>query len=101
VKRTNRRTNRRTHRADANSAELVKAARKLGMIVHLIGKPVDALVAVGGLWFPVELKNGKGKYTEAQVEFQTQCAEHHAPMLTWRTLQDVADCAYGLLGSRG
>ena len=94
-----KRTNRRTHRSDANSAELVKAARKLGMIVHLIGKPVDALVAVGGLWFPVELKNRKGKYTAAQVEFQTQCAEHHATMLTWRTVKDVVDCANGIISA--
>lgn len=92
---------RRAAKSDSNRAALVAAARKLGMLVRDIGRPVDLLVSVGGLWFPVEIKAPRGRYTADQLEFQTECAEHHAPMLTWRTLQDVADCAHGLLGTRG
>jgi hypothetical protein len=92
---------RRTHRSDANSTALVAAARKLGMLVTLTGRPTDAFVCVGGMWFPTEFKAKNGKYTPAQLNFMADCVNHNAPMLTWRTLQDVADCAYGLLGTRG
>ena len=92
---------RRVHRADGNSADLVKAARKLGMLVKLIGRPTDAFVCIDGVWFPTEFKSAHGTYTPEQLEFQTECAQHNAPMLTWRTAQDIIDCANGVVGAEG
>lgn len=96
-----RHTRRKTHRSDANSSALVKAARKLGMRVELIGRPVDAIVGVDGKWLMCEFKSGDGGYTPDQIEFKAQCAAQNLPVLTWRTIQDVADCAFGVLGARG
>ena len=68
------------------------------MLVTLTGRPTDAFVCIAGMWFPCEFKAPRGTYTPAQLKFQTECAEHNAPMLTWRTLQDVVDCANGIAG---
>jgi hypothetical protein len=87
-------TRRAVHRSDANSAALVKVARKLGMLVYHIGRPVDLLV-FRGVWYPVETKGERGVYTEDQRQFLGECVNRCAPMLTWRTTQDVIDFAEG------
>lgn len=83
------------HRSDANSAALVKAARKLGMLVYYIGRPVDCFGYVQGRWTPIEVKSAKGTYTEDQKDFIAECVNRNAPLLTWRTLADVVACANG------
>ena len=88
-----RSTRRRVHRADANATALVELARKLGILVYPIGRPVDLLVFVGGKWYPCEVKALKGKYTEWQAEFFTETLDKRAPILTWRTEADVISAA--------
>ena len=83
---------RRIHRSDSNAAELVSAARKLGMLVYLTGRPTDALVGIRGAWYVVEFKAPSGSYTPAQKVFRAECEYHSLPMLTWRSVDDVAAC---------
>lgn len=82
---------RRIHRSDANRAELVAFARACGITVFDIGRPVDLLVIIRGEWFPVELKSKDGKYTDAQKEFIKTCDANNAPVLTWRTTDDIVE----------
>ena len=88
---------RRAAKVDANAAELIELARKLGMQVEIVKEPVDAFVAIGGKWFALELKNPKGrnKFTDQQLDFIDRCAISGAPMLTWRTCEDVMACYEG------
>ncbi len=92
---------RRAARRDANSRHLINVAEKLGMLVFDIGLPVDLLVCIHGVWFAVEIKAGKGRYTPKQLNFMADCIEHSAPFLTWRTEQDVIECAGGVAGVEG
>lgn len=85
-----RSTRRRTHRSDANSAAIVQAARKLGITVVHIGRPVDLLVGIGDRWWPVELKSSlTAAYTKDQDEFRALCEDKRLPMLTWRSIADL------------
>jgi Holliday junction resolvase len=64
---------RRAARVDANHVEIVSAFRKLGCSVLSlagIGKGVpDLLVAVQGITWLVEVKSGKGKENDDQIEW--------------------------------
>ena len=88
---------RRAAKVDANASTLIDYARKLGMQVEIVKEPVDAFVAINGRWFALELKNpaGRNKYTDQQLDFIDRCAISGAPMLTWRTTQDVDACYEG------
>ena len=95
--------NRYATRQDANAAKLIALARKLGMQVEIIKEPVDCFIAISGQWFALELKNPeyagkkpgrKREYTDQQLDFIDRCAHSGAPMLTWRTEDDVLAC-YG------
>jgi hypothetical protein len=84
-----RTTRRKVHRSDVNAKEIISAARASGAFVIPIGRPVDLLVGICGLWLPVELKHGKGRYTKDQKEFIALCELDRLPILTWRTVEDV------------
>ena len=87
-----RSTRRRTHRSDANATALAKTARKLGVLVCIIGRPVDwAVFHCRRGWQMVEVKTESGKYTDDQVEFLTECIQYRAPVLTWRNEQNIID----------
>ena len=89
---------RRAAKSDGNRATIVEAARKCGMLVKDIRKPVDLLVFINPHWWPVEIKNpdGKNRYTKDQVDFLATALHYNAPVLTWRTTADVEACANGL-----
>ena len=62
---------RRAARTDANQAEIVKALRKVGCAVYVIGKPVDLLVC-GGMpkrTVLIEVKTEEGTRTQEQKDF--------------------------------
>ena len=63
---------RRAARTDATQAEIVKALRKIGCAVEVIGKPVDLLVCGGSpkRTLLVEVKTDEGRKTQAQEEFE-------------------------------
>lgn len=67
---------RRAARVDDNQASIVKALRKCGISVEIIGKPLDLLV-----YNPrrertslMEVKNadGKNEFTEEQIDFMAR-----------------------------
>lgn len=59
------------HRSDNNQQEIVKALRKIGCSVEVIGRPVDLLVGYRARNFLFEVKNleGLNKETPAQKKF--------------------------------
>lgn len=57
------------NRRDASEASIVAALRKAGATVHLIDRPVDALVLYRRKVHLLEFKSGKGKMTPAQQAF--------------------------------
>lgn len=56
---------------DDNQADIVKALRKCGFQVEIIGKPLDLLVANRARTFLLEVKNedGKDELTKDQLDF--------------------------------
>lgn len=80
--------NRYAARRDQNEGPLVAAARELGAQMEQEG-PLDFWCGYRGVWFPVEIKAAKGKYTETQVLFMARCKAHGTPVHTWRNLIDV------------
>lgn len=47
---------RRMTRPDSNQEEIVDMLRKAGVIVEIIGQPVDLLTFYQGRWLPLEVK---------------------------------------------
>lgn len=77
---------RRAARADANQADIVKAARLLGWRLWNIKWPVDWLGMHRGILYAIEIKVKKGKLTGAQKIAQQTLG---ASFLTWRSLDDL------------
>jgi len=85
---------RRAARVDANHAELVDLARRLGGVVvdtKSVGRGCpDMFVCIHGLWRAVEMKTARGRLTTAQKTLHAM-----APVLIWRSREDVL-AAFGL-----
>lgn len=63
---------RRAAKVDANQEEIVKALRRCGVAVEIIGKPVDLLICHRGVTALAEVKNEDGRgdrLTQEQIEF--------------------------------
>lgn len=60
---------RKAARVDATQAAIVKALRKVGAAVEVIGKPLDLIVCFRGKTSLVECKTTSGRLTRYQVEF--------------------------------
>lgn len=62
---------RRAARIDGTQTEIVKALRRAGVNVEIIGKPVDLLLCHRGETRLMEVKNrdGRDRLTKDQVEF--------------------------------
>ena len=60
---------RRAARTDASQVEIVKALRKIGAAVYVIGLPLDLLVSFRKRTLLIECKVDGGTYTKQQVEF--------------------------------
>lgn len=81
---------RRRHRPDNSQDNIVKALRKIGCIVELIGRPVDGLVThpswPSNTWRLVEFKTptkaGKLQLKASQVKQKAFVATHAIPYLT-------------------
>lgn len=78
---------------DANEPELVKLAKQL-CAQWWEGPPMDGWRLFRGVWVPVEIKTGErhgwaDEYTANQKRFLAFCAQHHAPVETWRYEEDV------------
>lgn len=63
---------RRAARQDGNQAQIVRALRRVGIAVEVIGKPLDLLCCVRGATVLVEVKNpdGANRLTKAQIAFK-------------------------------
>lgn len=61
------------HNTDLNQPEIVKALQDIGCVVWDIGRPVDLLVEVKGIFIVLEVKNTKGfnRLTNWQKDFFT------------------------------
>lgn len=62
---------RKAARVDANQDEVVKALRKIGAAVYIIGLPLDLLVAYRGRTLLAEVKVEGGRFTKQQAEFMS------------------------------
>lgn len=82
-----------THRNDLNAPELERAAKKLGLTVVKIGRPVDWLVLGFGLAVGCEVKRPKQKLRPDQIAF-LQVAGASGWVL-W-TVDDVMDLHHEL-----
>lgn len=62
---------RRAAKVDGNQAAIVRALRKIGCDVYVIGKPVDLVCGYRARNFLIEVKdpNGSNRLTPAQKEF--------------------------------
>lgn len=80
--------NRFAARRDTNEPDLLKIVRQFGATWVQSG-PLDGWCAWRERWYPVEIKHGKNKYTEAQVIFLALCKERNVPVWTWRSELDV------------
>jgi hypothetical protein len=59
-------------KVDENQVEIVAALRKAGVLVAIIGRPVDLLTFHRGRFLPLEIKRAKArprKDQEAQLQF--------------------------------
>lgn len=56
-------------RVDENQEEIVKALRKIGAAVEVLGLPLDLLVSHRGRTMVIECKTATGKLTKYQREF--------------------------------
>lgn len=79
---------RRAAKRDANEPELLEIVKAFGA-VWICAPPLDGWVIWRGQFIPVEIKNGKNRYTDSQVKFLAQCKERNAPVWTWREPRDV------------
>ena len=61
--------NRFAKKSDGNQVEIIRALRRCGVSVEVIGKPVDLLCCVRGVLHLVECKTESGRLTKDQVEF--------------------------------
>ena len=79
-------------RTDANQIEVVKALRKIGAAVYVIGLPVDLLVWHRGVLHLVEVKVEGGTYTKQQEKF---LAEWPGEVHTVRTPSEAVAAVVG------
>ena len=83
---------RRAARTDASQVEIVKALRKIGAAVYVIGLPLDLLVAFRKRTMLVECKVDGGTYTKQQVKFM---AEWPGEVHTVRTPEEAVAAVIG------
>lgn len=84
-------TRRLVHPSDTNASPMLKLARKLGLLVEVIERPVDWLLWDGTNWNIVEIKSSRGTYTKDQKAFLGNCVARNAPVLTWRSEHDIVE----------
>jgi hypothetical protein len=91
---------RRAAKRDANESGLVSLAREIGALFAYSG-PLDGWCGFRGHWTPVEIKNreGRDRYTPAQIAFLMMCKERNAPVWTWRDEADVLACLGARMGA--
>jgi hypothetical protein len=82
---------RRAAKRDANEPQLIKQARQVGWVLIKLDIPCDWLGIWRGKWYPVEIKAKKGVLTDAQKQFIATASWYRAPVLIWRTLEDVLE----------
>lgn len=85
---------RRAARRDANERPLVDLAESLGWWMVKLDQPCDWIGCRRGVWFPIELKSPEreghaDEFTAAQVVFHGDARARRAPVLVWRTAEDV------------
>ena len=83
---------RHAKRTDATQLEIVKALRKIGAAVYVIGLPVDLLVWHRGVLHLVEVKVEGGTYTKQQIKFM---AEWPGEVHTVRTPEEAVAAVIG------
>ena len=80
-------------RVDSTQSEIVKALRKVGCYVKVIGQPLDLLCYARGRMFLADAKSQYGKMTKAQAEF---VASFPGEVYFWKTpeqaVRDATKC---------
>jgi hypothetical protein len=67
---------RHDNRVDANQDEIVRALRRVGATVEVIGQPLDLLVGYHGVNYLLECKTKRGTLTMGQVDFTAHWRGH-------------------------
>lgn len=86
--------NRRAKRRDNNEPQLKSVATSLGWWLISLDKPVDFLGYRRGQWHVIEIKNPDceghaDEFTPEQQIFHADAKHRQAPVLIWRTVDDV------------
>ena len=74
---------------DANTAEIVADARKLGRKLWYIGRPVDLLMAWNDVLYFIEVKPPGKKLTNGQLETRRLLAEVGVELHVVYSLEDL------------
>lgn len=76
-------------RRDSNESELIAYAERLGWWLTKLDEPCDWIGCRRGVWFPIEIKTATGDLTAKQQIFHTDAFKRGAPILIWKTIDDV------------
>lgn len=76
-------------RRDGNEQKLVKFAERLGWWLTKLDEPCDWLGCRRGVWFPIEIKSEDGTLTAKQQIWHRDAFNRSAPILVWRSTDDV------------
>ena len=79
-------------RTDASQVEIIKALRKIGAAVYVIGLPLDLLVSFRKRTMLIEVKVEGGTYTKQQEKFM---AEWPGEVHTVRTPEEAVAAVIG------
>lgn len=77
---------RKVHRSDGPQAEIVKALRKCGVAIEIIGRPLDLLGCHRGQTFLAEVKEEDGKLNKSQAEFISRWP---GKVYLWRSVEQA------------
>lgn len=91
-------------RRDNVEPDLVKVAQRLGAWLVKLDQPCDWLLWFRGRWDLVEIKDPgceghADEFTPAQRRFRAEAFRRGAPLIVWRTNDDVFKTLNGRIGA--
>lgn len=84
---------RRMTRPDSNQSQIVDALRQAGVIVEVIGQPVDLLTYFRGRWLAIEVKPLKKTHSKPQKKQTDFIAATGCPVV--KTVQEALTAVVG------
>src|ERR1700677_299708 len=78
-------------RRDENDPVIADAARQMGWYLYKTSEPADYLGCLKSRshWYPIEIKAEKGKFTDGQKLFRSDCLVWKMPYLVWHSVEEM------------